>query len=145
MKMNKAKGGCHCGNISFEMEVTWEPSSFQPRACDCDFCTKHGAAYLSDNNVKVNLLVKNKSELAKYRQGSEIADFLICKICGVLVAVCFEKQNQIIAAVNYKAVCEDIGFDQDLVVSPKMLSKNEKTLRWQDIWFHDVKIEFINT
>src|SRR5450756_2542718 len=46
--MNKVSGGCHCGNITVDLELTAEPETYHPRVCDCDFCRKHGAASLSD-------------------------------------------------------------------------------------------------
>ncbi len=41
-------GGCHCSNIRFRLESAKPPSEFAPRVCDCTFCTKHGARYISD-------------------------------------------------------------------------------------------------
>ena len=41
-------GGCHCGKLKVEFETGIDPADFSPRACDCSFCTKHGAAYISD-------------------------------------------------------------------------------------------------
>lgn len=144
MTTYKSIGGCHCSNITFEMEITQDPSSCNPRACDCDFCRKHGAAYISDSNGKLIVSVKNKSNLNKYRQGSGIAEFLSCKKCGVLIGACYEKEGQLYAAINSKAVDRSINFGQETVVSPKELNDNEKTQRWQDIWFSDVKIIRVN-
>jgi len=42
------KGGCHCGKVRVELTTSIRPGDFRPRACDCSFCTKHGAAYVSD-------------------------------------------------------------------------------------------------
>ena len=142
--MYKSVGGCHCGNITFEMEVTQDPSSYNPRRCDCDFCSKHGAAYISDNNGKLMVSVKNQTNLSKYRQGSGIAEFLSCKECGVLIGACYEKEGQLYAAINSKAVDRNTNFGQEIVVSPKELSDNVKTQRWRDIWFADVSIKYVN-
>ncbi len=76
-----------------------------------------------------------------YQQGGGIADFLACKKCGVLVGACYEKQGQLYAAINSKAVDKSTNFGQEIVVSPKKLNDNEKTQRWRDIWFSDVKIK----
>jgi hypothetical protein len=41
-------GGCHCRNIILRIELPNSPGSYNPRACDCDFCGKHAASYVSD-------------------------------------------------------------------------------------------------
>ncbi|MGB7291149.1 MAG: hypothetical protein WBD99_03140 [Thermodesulfobacteriota bacterium] len=73
MTIHKYIGGCHCENITFEMEVTAKPPSYNPRACDCDFCRKHAASYVSDPSGKLIIMVENETNLTKYRQGSGIA------------------------------------------------------------------------
>ena len=140
MTMYKLVGGCHCSNITFSMEVTQDPASFSPRACDCDFCVKHGAAYVSDKSGKLMITVKEEANLSTYHQGSGIANFLICKKCGVMLGAYYERDGQLYAAINSKTVDRSIAFAQEVVVSPKTLSDGEKTQRWQDIWFSDVEI-----
>lgn len=144
MSSYKSTGGCHCGNVKFEMELPGEPGSYKPRACDCDFCIKHGAAYVSDQNGKLVIIIKNETNISKYKQGSGISTFLICKKCGVLVGVYYQNQEQLYATVNSKAVNRNTAFSQETVVSPKHLSDNEKVQRWQDIWFSDVRIYYEN-
>ena len=141
MNIYKCLGGCHCGNIGLEIKVTNEPDSFNPRACDCDFCTKHGASYISDNNGELTIHLLNASQLNKYRHGNKIADFLICQICGVLVCACYEDRGHLYATVNSKAIAQNNHFGIETVVSPKLLSSEEKTQRWKDVWFSKVKIE----
>lgn len=144
MTTYQSLGGCHCGNITFEMELTQETGSYSPRACDCVFCRKQGAAYISDHNGKLTLSVKNQDDLSKYRQGSGIAEFLSCKKCGVLIGACYEKEGQLFAAINSKAVDNDTHFGEATVVSPKRLNDRERTQRWRDIWFSDVQIKHVN-
>lgn len=142
---NKHIGGCHCGNISYEMQIPNEPASYNPRACDCDFCTKHGASYISDTNGTLSIFIKNKEDLIKYKQGSGLADFLLCKNCGVLVGVCYETNGHIYGSVNSKTVKCEAEFGEDLVVSPKHLNDNKRIKRWQSIWFDNVLIEYEST
>ena len=134
----KYTGGCYCGNITFEMETTSKLNSYSPRACDCNFCTKHSASYISDNNGKLIIYAKNESNLNRYKQGNEIADFLICKICGVLIGACYEDRSRLYATINSKAVDRDFDFVTDTVVSPKTLNGDRKKQRWRDFWFSDV-------
>src|SRR5437762_851279 len=65
------KGGCHCGNISIEMTLTQTAASYIPRACDCDFCRKHSAAYVSDPKGSLSIKVKDNDALGAYRQGEQ--------------------------------------------------------------------------
>ncbi len=46
--MSTVLGGCDCGNLSVELELSEPSNSYRPRACDCSFCRKHVAAYVSD-------------------------------------------------------------------------------------------------
>ena len=140
MTRYKYLGSCHCGNVSLKIEVTSKLNTYSPRACDCSFCTKHGAAYVSDKDGKLTIYVRNKNDLSKYQHGSQTADFLICKICGVLVGVCYEHQGHLYATVNSKAI-DNNEFKPETIVSPQMLNKDEKIQRWQDVWFADVSLK----
>jgi len=66
--MYKAIGGCHCGNISYVIEISNDPASCKPRACDCQFCTTHGASYVADKKGSLAIKIKNEAELSKYRK-----------------------------------------------------------------------------
>jgi hypothetical protein len=90
------------------------------------------------------IFVKDETNLSRYQQGSRIADFLLCKKCGVLIGVCYESQGQLYAAVNSRAIDGKASFGQETVISPKQLSDNEKIQRWQDVWFSDVRINYVN-
>lgn len=80
--MHVLNGSCHCGNVTIELSLTGAPEHYAPRACDCDLCTKHGASYLSDPNGLLIISVAEQDHLQTYRQGSKIADMLICRTCG---------------------------------------------------------------
>ncbi|MEN9520261.1 MAG: hypothetical protein RLZZ381_2849 [Cyanobacteriota bacterium] len=140
--MNKYKysGSCHCGNITFEMAVPQKLNLYNPRACDCNFCLKHRASYISDEKGKLAISVKKKSKLNRYQHGDRIADFLICQTCGVLVGVCYETQEHLYATINICTLEPTINFKQNQVVSPKKFGKNEKIQRWKDLWFANVAL-----
>lgn len=137
--MHHIKGGCHCKNIRLEASLTQPLDSYSPRTCDCDFCRKHNASYVSDPNGSLRYHVKHPNSLGKYRQGSETADFLFCRDCGVLVGVLYQEQERLYAALNSLAVDEEAMFGAKSSVSPKTLSKEEKISRWKSVWFSDVK------
>jgi len=140
MTTHKYAGGCHCGNIAVEMKLTGRPDSYNPRACDCDFCRKHAASYISDPHGRLEVIVKDEANVSIYRQGSEIADCLVCGVCGVLVGISYEEDGRVYATVNSKAIGRGADFGAEIAVSPKTLSDQDKVQRWKNVWFSDVRI-----
>ena len=138
--MYRVSGGCHCGNILVELEFAGTPSAYNPRACDCDFCRKHCAAYVSDAKGSVRIRIKDERADGRYRQGSGQAEFLLCRTCGVLVGALYQSDGRTYAAVNVRIVDVRTDFGVELPVSPKKLSESEKVKRWQDIWFSNVDV-----
>jgi Glutathione-dependent formaldehyde-activating enzyme. len=120
-------------------ELTSPPSALTPRACDCDFCRKHGAAYVSDPKGKLTISVSEPGLLGKYHQGSGTADFLFCRQCGVLVGVAFRQEQNMYATINARII-ENAIFGDTCSASPKTLSTAEKIARWQAVWFSHVSI-----
>jgi hypothetical protein len=138
--MDSLTGGCHCGNLRVEMRLSREARSYQPRACDCDFCRMHGAAYVSDPNGSLFLNIKADTDRGSYRQGSGQADLMYCRQCGVLVAALYEEAGQWYATVNARTIAGPTPFGAEQNASPKILSGEQKTTRWRDIWFRNVTV-----
>ncbi|PRC94664.1 GFA family protein [Solimicrobium silvestre] len=140
MITHNLNGQCYCGNIQLEVGLTSAPLAYEPRACDCDFCRKHGASYISDPQGFLRIHVNDEHNFGKYRQGSEVADFLLCRNCGVLVAVTFQSEGQLYATLNSKVIDGEAHFGMEKTASPKMLAENQKTERWKKLWFSNVSI-----
>ena len=138
--VHRVNGGCHCGNVRVELDLTREPGKYNPRTCDCDYCRKHGASYVSDANGSLVIRMKDEGDVGRYRQGGGLAEFLFCRSCGVLVGSLYRRDGRIYAAVNVNATDSPESFDAEFIVSPKKLSGSEKAQRWQEIWFSDVEI-----
>jgi hypothetical protein len=138
--MHKVGGGCHCGNIRIEAGLTRPPDSYQPRACDCDFCTKHRAAYLSDPQGSLLIRVRDEQQCGRYALGSGQAELLFCRNCGVLVSPLYRDGGRIYGAVNVNVVDAAAAFGQPLRVSPQQLSAGDKVKRWKEFWFSDVTL-----
>jgi hypothetical protein len=134
------KGQCHCGNVQLDVELTQPPGAYQPRACDCEFCQKHGAAYISDPQGALALHVKDGRLLKKYRQGSGRAFCLLCTGCGVVVGAAYEEKGQTFAALNRRVVEGGVVFGAEMTVSPKALGVDEKIQRWKNLWFSRVAL-----
>ena len=139
--MYKVLGGCHCGNISYVAEMQNEPSTYNPRSCDCKLCTSHGASYASDNSGTLIINIKNESEVSKYRQGSRIADFLICKNCGVLTNVIYKDNGNVFGSINVRSAIDFAKFGEGHVVHLARLGDEERIKRWKEVWFSNVKIK----
>lgn len=127
-------GGCHCGGLRWNLDTEFALADFTPRACDCDFCTRHHAAWISDSIGTLTLRIVRAEVLQRYRQGSEQAEFMICRDCGVLVAVTArDPQGALLGAVNRNAF--DLrGFPAETIVSPQRLSAEAKLARWIEVW-----------
>lgn len=139
--MHKLTGSCHCGNIAVELAFSKELNEIQPRACDCSYCRKHGAAYVSDPQGVLAIRVRKEFQLQKYRQGHDLAEFMLCNNCGVLIGVLYRnEQGRLFAAVNSRMIDNESYFGAIQSVSPQYLSGLEKTTRWQQVWFPDVSV-----
>jgi len=134
-------GSCHCGSVSLHFHTTKTPEGFRPRACDCSFCQKHGAMYLSDASGRLVLKVEDAPLLQRYRQGAGVAEFLSCARCGVLVAVIHESGGKTIGAINARCMDALGSFGEPIVVSPQKLGPNEKIERWSEVWIQEVRID----
>ena len=138
--MTLMQGGCHCGELSIEFATSNSAADFQPRACDCSFCRKHGAAYISDPEGSLSIAQRHAGAIHEYRQGSNSARFLLCKDCGVLVGVVFDHESGTFGAVNVGCLDNVTGFGATVPASPQLLSPEEKTSRWRMLWVPNVVI-----
>jgi hypothetical protein len=138
--MHSVGGGCHCGNIRMQLQLPREPAAYAPRACDCDFCRKHGAAYVSDPHAELTLWIRDERSAGSYRQGSGQAEMLLCTGCGVLVGALHRSDGRLYGVVNARAIDGGTGFGTDQPVSPQTLSAEDKVKRWQEIWCSNVSI-----
>jgi hypothetical protein len=106
--MNDFVGGCHCGRIMICFSTTRKPQNLTPRACRCDFCSRHGAAYLSDPAGRIGLTIAGDD---CYRFGFGITDFHICRRCGVLVvATSRANDGSMRGVVNMRALDDAKAF-----------------------------------
>ena len=127
-------GGCHCGALRWTLETQQDLSGFIPRACDCDFCTRHRAAWLSDPAGTVRIESRDGA-LCRYRQGSAQAEFLLCGRCGVLVAAtCATPDGGWRAALNRNSADQRERCATEVVASPQQLAAEAKRARWLQLW-----------
>ena len=139
--MPETRGGCYCGNIRIIASFSESFAALNPRACDCDFCRKHGAAYVSDPLGSLRIQVRNEHEVNRFRQGSNTAEMLLCRTCGVLVGALYRESNRLFGTLNVKALDSRLSFGPEQPVSPKSLPADQKVRRWRSIWFPDVLLD----
>ncbi len=134
------QGSCHCGRLALRFSSTMPPEKFSPRACDCSFCQKHGASFISDPNGGLVIDVNDGNALGEYRFGHGLAKFVFCRHCGVFVAVLFETEGRTFGSVNSRCIAGGAGFGAPQIVSPQKLNPGEKKERWTKVMIPDVVV-----
>ena len=124
-------GSCRCGNIRLDMTLSAEPESYNPRACDCDFCHEHNIAFLSDPDGCVVLYTTSLSNLNISRQGDNLAEFISCASCSQILGA----RRHSFGCVNTRGLFNDVNFGEELSISPKQLKSEQKIARWEALWF----------
>lgn len=138
----KLRGGCHCGRVRVLLQTAVDPPLLQPRACDCSYCRRHGAGWISDPRGHLRIEATSAVDLGGYRQGSQAPLFRLCRECGVLVAVTCEDAGQLYGAVNAACLEDADRFADRMPVSPQRLPPDERRGRWLQLWVPDVVIEY---
>ena len=141
--MNSLSGGCHCGAVRVQLTLPGAPSDYAPRACDCSFCHKHGAAFVSDPAGALRIEAGRAADLVHYRQGSGQAECLCCAHCGVFVAVVSRLDGRLYGTANVRALDGDPGFAASVTVSPRLLGAEDKRGRWQANWCGEVTLGYV--
>jgi hypothetical protein len=73
------RGGCHCGNIRFEVTA---PADIRVSSCNCSICSKSGYLGLIVRLDRFKLKPDAKS-LTTYRFNTGNARHIFCPICGI--------------------------------------------------------------
>lgn len=76
----KVSGGCHCGAVRFEAEMTDPP--VPALDCNCSICSMTGFLHIIVPHQKFELL-SGHDALVGYRFGTGAAEHLFCGRCGV--------------------------------------------------------------
>lgn len=134
------QGGCSCGKTQFEVHFPKPLAEYVARRCDCDFCVARNIEYLSDPDATLKI---PRDALESFdTQGSEQARFLKCaeNSCGEVFAVVYENSGKYYGAVNKNRLVNASVVQESQTVSPKKLSSDVKSERWQQLW---CKVEFV--
>jgi len=134
-------GSCYCGNITVRVKTDIAPADIIPRACDCDFCTAHGAEWVSAPEAELEIEIQNEAAISLYSQGSESARFWVCQRCGVVPAVTCDINDHRKGAVNKRSMQDAEAYLPTESASPKTLSADEKKSRWDKYWMQKVVVK----
>ena len=72
-------GSCHCGKVSYEVEVSLDNSI----ACNCSVCSKRGSILAFAPEDKFNL-ISGEGNTTDYQFNKHVIHHLFCKTCGIL-------------------------------------------------------------
>ncbi len=76
--MKTYTGGCHCGNVSYEVDIETLDSVM---ACNCSICSKRGwlLTFVPTANFR---LLRGEGEQTEYQFNKMLIHHLFCKTCG---------------------------------------------------------------
>lgn len=123
---------CRCGKIKVTLVISQPIENFQPRQCDCDFCRSHNLIFISEPEGHLSLVAQ--TDVIQLKQGSEQAKFWQCTSCQQIVAVSCEIAGNLKGTVNANLFAQSHKLKTPVVVSPKLLSLEQKRDRWAKAW-----------
>jgi hypothetical protein len=96
-------GTCHCAALRGTLHATRPAGELQVRACQCSFCTRHGAMTVSDPEGRA-IIEMERSALARYRFGTRTGTSLICGRCGMYAGVIIEDGGRVWSVLNVRGL-----------------------------------------
>lgn len=105
-------GRCHCGAIRVELSSSRPPADQILGACQCDFCRKHNARTFSDPKAHVTLTATEPSQVQLYSFGLATSQQVICRRCGVYVAMILAEDGQVWSVLNIDTLDARTLFDR---------------------------------
>ena len=80
MTSSALRGGCHCGAVRFEAELSDGFATI--RRCTCSFCRRRGAIAVSARMGGVTI-TQGADTLSSYRFNTGTAEHFFCSVCGI--------------------------------------------------------------
>lgn len=107
------EGSCHCGAIGLSVRSDRDPSEQVLGACQCSFCRKHNARAFSDPKSEVTLTVREADALQLYTFGLKTSQQVLCRRCGVYVAMILTERDSVWSVVNVDALDDRALFTRE--------------------------------
>ena len=73
------KGGCHCGQVRFEVEA---PADITADQCNCSICRMSGHLHLIVPTADFRL-VSGEDDMTTYTFNTGVAQHYFCRHCGI--------------------------------------------------------------
>ncbi len=105
-------GGCHCGAIRVRVRLTRPPGEMAVRSCACSFCRRHGTRTVSDPIGQADVWA-DWTLVQKYRFGTQTADYLLCRRCGVYIGAVCETDTSRRSVINTRCLEDREAFTQE--------------------------------
>jgi hypothetical protein len=103
------RGGCHCGKVTYEVEV--EGGIQGVMSCNCSMCARRGALLTFTPRSQFKLL-SGEPELTTYTFNKHAIQHRFCKHCGIQsFAWGKDPRGNEMAAINVRCL-ENFAFEQ---------------------------------
>jgi hypothetical protein len=96
-------GSCHCGAIRATLHATRPAAELEARACQCGFCTRHGAMTVGDPGGRAVFEI-DETALTRYQFETRTGTSLICGRCGMYAGVILEDGGAMWSVVNVRGL-----------------------------------------
>lgn len=77
--MTTHRGGCHCGQVSFEVQA---PADIAADQCNCSVCRMAGYLHLIVSRSAFQLL-SGEDAIETYTYNTNVAQHYFCRHCGI--------------------------------------------------------------
>ena len=101
--MHTFTGSCHCGALRATLYATKPADELQVRACQCSFCSRHGAMTVSDPAGHATIGI-DRAALVRYRFATRTGESLLCGRCGMYAGVILEDGGHVWSALNVRGL-----------------------------------------
>jgi hypothetical protein len=106
-------GGCHCGNVRVQLQLSKSPEDVAVRACGCSFCRSHRPRMISDPMGLLRVSADRWDNVRLYRFGTRTCDFIVCGSCGVFVAAVSDaRERSPRAVINVNCLADRDRFSE---------------------------------
>ena len=96
-------GACHCGAIRATLAATKPAAELQLRACQCGFCTRHGAMTVSDPAGRATFDI-DRTGLSRYQFETRTGTSLVCSRCGMYAGAILEGAGPMWSVMNVRGL-----------------------------------------
>jgi len=127
-------GSCHCGAIRATLLASKPAGELEVRACQCLFCTRHGAKTVSDPAGRVRFEIDGAA-LSWYLFETRTGTSLICNRCGMYAGVIIEDGDNVWSVINVRGLA--VPELKDRTAEPKVYdgeTPEQRITRRKTMW-----------